>query len=51
MNTVEHLYCGHHETTTACLDYKGVRILEASGIFPVGMAMHNHAVEHYEGVF
>ena len=31
MSTVEPLYCGHHGTTTACPDYKGNRILEASG--------------------
>ena len=49
--TVEPLYCGHHGTIAACPDYRGVRILEASGIFPVGVAMHTHAVECYEGAF
>ena len=38
--TVEPLYCGHHGTTTACLDYRGIHISEASSVFPVGMAMH-----------
>ena len=32
-------------TTTACPDYRGVRISEASGVFPVGVAMHSRAVE------
>ena len=49
--TVEPLYCVHYGTTVKCPDYRGVHILEASGIFPVGVAMHTRAVECYEGVF
>ena len=37
--------------TATCLDYRGVRILEAFGVFPVGVAMHTHAVECNEGAF
>ena len=44
-----YIYCGHHGTTAACLDYRGVCISENSGIFLVGVAMHTHAVEYYEG--
>ena len=36
-------------TSTVCSEYRDVCILEASGIFPVGVAMHTHAVELYEG--
>ena len=43
--------CGHHGTITVCLDYRGVCISEASGIVPVGVAMHTHAVESYKGAF
>ena len=42
------LYCGHHGTTIAWLDYRGVCILEAS---QVGVAMRTRAVEHYKGTF
>ena len=38
--TVEPLYCGHHGTTTACPDYRGIHISEASSVFLVGMPMH-----------
>ena len=31
-------------TTAACLEYRGVHISEASGIFLVGVAMHTHDV-------
>ena len=34
-----------------CVWIRGVRILEASGIFSVGMVMHTCAVECYEGAF
>ena len=37
--TVEPLYCRHHGTTAVGPDYRSVRISEASGIFPVGVAM------------
>ena len=47
---MEPLYCGHHGTIAACLDYRGVHISEASGIFLVGEGMHTHAVECYEGM-
>ena len=40
-----------HGTTVKCPDYRGVHILEASGIFPVGVAIHTRGVECYEGVF
>ena len=43
--------CGHYGTITVCPDYRGVRISEASGIVPVGVAMHTHAVESYKGAF
>ena len=49
--TVEPFYCGHHGNTTACPSYRGIRILEASGVFLVGIIMHTHAVERYEGAF
>ena len=49
--TVEPLYCGYHGTTAACLDYRSIRISEASGIFPVGVAIHTCAVEYNEGAF
>ena len=32
-------------------DYRGIRISEASSVFPVGVAMHTRAVERYEGAF
>jgi len=41
-------YCRHHATTTACPDYRGVRISEDSGGgggFPVDGAMRTRAVE------
>ena len=38
-------------TTTASPEYRGVHILEDSGVFPVGVAMCTHAVERYKGVF
>ena len=34
--------------TAVCLDGGGVCILEASGIFPVGVTMHTCAVEHHK---
>jgi len=46
--TVEPRYCEHN---AVCRDYRGVRISEVSGIFPVGVAMHTRAVECYEGAF
>ena len=49
--TVESLYCGHHETTVACPDYRGICISEASGIFLVVMAIDTRGVECYEGAF
>ena len=49
--TVELLYCRHHGTIAACLDYRGIRISEASSIIPVGVAMHTRAVECYEDTF
>ena len=49
--TVEPLYCGHHGTTAVCLDYRGIRISEASSIIPVGVVMHTRAVECYEDAF
>ena len=42
-NTVELLYCRHHGSTAVCLEYRGVRILEASGIFMVGVAVKVHS--------
>ena len=35
-------------TTTACLEYRDVRISEASSIYHLGVAMLTHAVEPYE---
>ena len=35
---------------TPCPEYRGICVLEASGIFPVGLTMHTCAVECYEGV-
>ena len=41
--------CG---ATTVCPEYGGVRILEASGVFLVGMAKFaRHAVECYKATF
>ena len=34
-----------------CAEYREACILEASGIFLVGVAMCIHAVEHYKGAF
>ena len=34
------LYCRHHGTTARCLGYRDVRILEASGILLIGVAMY-----------
>ena len=42
--TVEPLYYGHHGTTAVCPDYRGVHISEASGILPVGVAMHTRVL-------
>ena len=35
-------------TTAVCPEYGGICISEASGIFPVGMAICTCAVEHYK---
>ena len=41
---MELLYCGHHGTTAACPEYRGVRTSEASGVFPVGVATRTFAL-------
>ena len=38
-------------TTSNCPYYRGVPTSEVSGIFPVGVAMRIHVVEHFEGAF
>ena len=45
------LYCGHHGTTAVCPSYRDVHISEASGVFPVGVAIYIHAVECYKCTF
>ena len=38
-------------TTSNCPYYRGVPTSEVSSIFPVGVAIRTHAVEHFEGAF
>ena len=42
--TVEPLQFGHHWCHLKCSEERGVPTLEASGIFPVGMAMRTRAI-------
>ena len=37
-------------STTAYPEYRSVNILESCDIFPVGVAMYTHAVEHYKAM-
>ena len=39
------------ETTAVGLEYRSICLLEASSVFPVGVAMCTHAVKHYEASF
>ena len=39
------------DTTAACLEYGGVRILKAFGILTVGMVMQTRVIERYEATF